>query len=187
MRKRKAGGRERLLQAAEKTTYRLGFGNTALADIAKQARMPLGNVYYYFKTKDEIGDAIVELRVSRFRRLLREFDKAESPKERLCAFVQTKVRNREPLARSGCPVGTLCSELRKLGGPAAGKSKVLFATALAWMELQFKTMGKGARSRDLAVHLLSATQGVSVLAHTFGDPGLIDSQAALLREWIHSL
>lgn len=187
MAKTKADNRARFLQAAEKTTYRYGFGNTAIADIAKEARIPLGNVYYYFKTKDEIGDAIVELRVSRFRKLLQELDKAASPKERLCAFVQIKIKNRKELARSGCPVGTLCSELRKLGGAAADKSKILFATALDWMEKQFRALGKGADSRELAVHLLSATQGVSALAHTFHDPGLIEMEAARLKEWIRSL
>lgn len=187
MTKTKADNRTKLLHAAEKTTYRFGFGNTAIADIAKEARIPLGNVYYYFKTKDEIGDAIVELRVSRFRRLLQEFAKAGSPKERLCAFVQIKIMNREELARNGCPVGTLCSELRKLGGVVAGKSKILFATALDWMEEQFRKLGKGADSRGLAVHLLSATQGVSVLAHTFHDPGLIEMEAARLKEWIRAL
>lgn len=182
-----ADNRTRLLQAAEKITYRYGFGNTAIADIAKEARIPPGNVYYYFETKDEIGDAIVELRVSRFRKLLQEFDKAGSPKERLRAFVQIKVKNREELARSGCPVGTLCSELRKIGGAAADKSEILFATALDWMEKQFREIGKGTRSRGLAVHLLSATQGVSVLAHTFHDPGLIETEAARLKEWIRAL
>lgn len=187
MAKTKADNRTRLLQAAEKTTYRYGFGNTAIADIAEEARIPVGNVYYYFKTKDEIGDAIVELRVSRFRKLLQEFDKAGSPKERLCAFLQIKIKNREELARNGCPVGTLCSELRKLGGTAADKSKILFATALDWMERQFRELGKGAKSRGLALHLLSATQGVSVLAHTFHDPGLIEMEAARLKEWIRGL
>jgi AcrR family transcriptional regulator len=187
MAKTKADNRVRLLQAAEKTTYRYGFGNTAIADIAKEARIPLGNVYYYFKTKDEIGDAIVELRVSRFIKLLQDFDNAGSPKERLCAFVQIKIKNRKELARNGCPVGTLCSELRKLGGTAAGKSKVLFATALDWMEAQFRELGKGAESRGLAVHLLSATQGVSALAHTFHDPGLIEMEAVRLKAWIRGL
>lgn len=187
MTKTKAKQRTRLLEAAEKTTYRYGFGNTAIADIAKEARFPLGNVYYYFKTKDEIGGAIVDLRVSRFRKLLREFDKTDSPKDRLCAFVETKIRNRGALARHGCPVGTLCSELRKLGLTAADKSSVLFAEALAWMEAQFKALGKAAESPSLAVHLLSATQGVSVLAHTFNSPGLIDMEAARLKDWIRSL
>jgi TetR/AcrR family transcriptional regulator, transcriptional repressor for nem operon len=187
MPKLRADNRTRLLEAAEKVTYRYGFGKTALADIAKEARVPLGNIYYYFKTKDQIGDAIVEQRVSRFRRLLAELDKADSPKERLCAFVQIKINNREELARSGCPVGTLCSELHKHGGEVAKKSTVLFTEALAWMEAQFKALGRGADSRGLAVHLLSATQGVSVLAHTFHDPGLILMEAARLKQWIRSL
>src|ERR1700724_1928151 len=187
MAKSKTDNRRRLLQAAEKVTYRYGFGDTALADIAKEARVPLGNIYYYFKTKDEIGDAIVEQRVSRFRSLLHELDKADSPKERLCGFVQIKINNREGLARRGCPVGTLCSELQKHGGAVAQKSAVLFAEALAWMEAQFTALGKGEDSRGLAVHLLSATQGVSVLAHTFHDPGLIEIEAARLQEWIRAL
>jgi AcrR family transcriptional regulator len=179
--------RTRLLEAAEKATYRYGFDTAAIADIAQEARIPPGNVYYYFKTKDEIGDAIVELRVVRFKKLLLELDKAKSPKERLCGFVQIKIKNREGLARGGCPVGTLCSELQKHGGPTAKKSRVLFAEALAWMERQFRAMGKGAESRALAVHLLSATQGVSVLAHTFHDPGLIEMEAARLKQWIRTL
>jgi TetR/AcrR family transcriptional regulator, transcriptional repressor for nem operon len=182
-----ADHRTRLLGAAEKTTYRYGFGNTAIADIAQEARIPLGNVYYYFKTKDEIAAAIIDRRVSRFRKLLEEFDKTDSPNERLCAFVNVKIKNREELARQGCPVGTLCSELRKLGGSAAEQSTLLFRTALEWMEKQFQALGKGADSRSLAVHLLAATQGVSVLAHTFRDPALIDMEAARLLDWIRSL
>ena len=183
----KADSRARLLQAAEQVTYRYGFGSAAIADIAKRARVPLGNVYYYFKTKDEIGRAIVDLRVSRFKRLLEEFNKADSPQERLCGFVDIKIKNRHGLARGGCPVGTLCSELQKQGGAAARRSRVLFAEALAWMEAQFNALGKGAESRGLAVHLLSATQGISVLAHTFHDPGIVAMEAARLKEWIRSL
>jgi TetR/AcrR family transcriptional regulator, transcriptional repressor for nem operon len=183
----KADNRSRLLRAAEKVTYRYGFSSAAIADIAKEARIPLGNVYYYFKTKDQIGGAIVGLRVSRFKRLLQELDKANSPKERLCGFVQIKIKNREGLARGGCPVGTLCSELQKHGGGAARKSKVLFTEALGWMETQFRALGHGANSRGLAVHLLSATQGVSLLAHTFHDPHMITMEAQRLKQWIRSL
>jgi len=187
MLKTKADSRTRLLHAAEKTTYLHGFGSASIAVIAKSARVPLGNVYYYFKTKDEIGGAIVELRVSRFKKLLEELEKAGSPKKRLCGFVDIKIKNRETLARGGCPVGTLCSELQKYGGSAATKSRALFAEALAWMEKQFEAIGKGADSQGLAVHLLSATQGVSVLAHTFHDPNMIAAEAYRLKKWIRDL
>ena len=187
MPKTKADSRVRLLQAAEKTIYLYGFDSTSIADIAKEARVPLGNVYYCFKTKDEIGGAVVDLRVSRFKKLLQDLNKTGPPKARLCGFVDIKIKNCEALARGGCPVGTLCSELQKYGGPAAKKSRVLFSEALAWMEEQFQELGKGAKSRGLAVHLLSATQGVSVLAHTFHDPSMIAMEAQRLKEWIRAL
>src|SRR5262249_37761934 len=187
MRKLKQDNRSRLGQAAMNVSYRCGFGAATLADIAKEARVPLGNVYYYFKSKDEIGDAIIDLRLGRLRTLLQELDELPSSKDRLCGFVQLKIDRREKLARAGCPVGTLCSELHKQGGPVAMRSTVLFAEALAWLEAQFKALGKGVDSRGLAVHLLSATQGMSVLAHTFHDPGLIDIEAARLMQWIREL
>jgi len=96
--------------------------------------------------------------------------------------LQAKIKNREGLARNGCPVGTLCSELQKHGGAVAKKSRVLFAEALTWMGTQFKALGKGKDSRGLAVHLLSATQGVSVLAHTFHDSSLIEMEATRLMK-----
>src|ERR1700737_2523445 len=117
--------RSRLVSAAVDLAYQNGFGATSLADIAKEARVPLGNVYYYFKTKDEIGNAVIDLRLSRFRKLLEDLNKAESPKERLCGFVNIKIKNRETLAHSGCPVGTLCSELHKDGGTVAKRSTEL--------------------------------------------------------------
>jgi hypothetical protein len=42
-------------------------------------------------------------------------------------------------------------------------------------------------SRWLAVHLLSALQGVTVLAHTFHGSRTVTSEAARLKEWIRSL
>ena len=59
MPKTKTDKRSRLIQTAVKLAYRHGFRTTSLADIAEAAKVPVGNVYYYFKTKDEIGEAIV--------------------------------------------------------------------------------------------------------------------------------
>jgi AcrR family transcriptional regulator len=168
-------------------TYRKGFGRTSLADIAKEAAVPLGNVYYYFKAKDDIGEAIVEERLAQVRVLHRELDKADSPKARLCGYVQMTLKNRETLALGGCPIGTFCSELHKDGGALAGKATVMFTEILAWMEAQFKALGRGSDARELAVHLLSTLQGVSVLAHTFHDPDMVAKEAERLQGWINAI
>jgi AcrR family transcriptional regulator len=90
--------RSRLLNAAVDLAYQNGFGTTSLADIAREAEVPLGNVYYYFKTKDEIGEAIVELRLAELSAQRQRWDEAGSPKDRLCACVQGVLENKEFLA-----------------------------------------------------------------------------------------
>src|ERR1700694_48084 len=118
--------RTRLIETATKLAYRRVFRETSLADIAEAAHVPLGNVYYYFKTKDELGEAVVERRLAEFRAFRDELDRLSSPKERLLAFVERIHRNREQLARGGCPLGGLCTELHHEGGALAKKSAVLF-------------------------------------------------------------
>src|SRR5882757_3251107 len=114
--------RSRLVSAAVSLAYQNGFGDTSLADIAHEAEIPLGNVYYYFKTKDEIGEAIVELRLAKLAAQRQRWNEAGSPKDRLCACVQAVLENRDFLAQSGCAVGTLCSELHKARGSVATKA-----------------------------------------------------------------
>src|ERR1700675_3435612 len=91
--------RTRLIETAMKLAYRNGFRETSLADIAEAAHVPVGNVYYYFKTKEELGEAVVKRRLAQFRELREVMDRLNSPKERLFAFVQSIHWNREPLAR----------------------------------------------------------------------------------------
>ena len=111
--------RSRLLSAAVSLAYQNGFGATSLADIAREAEIPLGNVYYYFKTKDEIGEAIVELRLAELSTQRQRWNEAESPKDRLCASVQDVFENKDCLAQRGCAVGTFCSGPHKAGGSVA--------------------------------------------------------------------
>src|SRR6202035_5238998 len=179
--------RSRLVSAAVGLAYQNGFEATSLADIAREAKVPLGNVYYYFKTKDEIGEAIVELRLAELSAQRQRWNEAGSPKDRLCACVQDVFENKDFLAQRGCAVGTFCSELHKAGGSVATRATEIFAQHLSWIESQFRALGKGKDSKSLAVHLLSAMQGVSVLAHSFHDSGLVATETKRLKSWIQSL
>ena len=54
--------RERLVNSADTLILRQGFKQTTLADIADDSGVPLGNVYYYFKSKEDIGMSVIEAR-----------------------------------------------------------------------------------------------------------------------------
>jgi len=179
--------RSQLVQAAGNLVHRRGFNRTTLADISQASGVRLGNVYYYFKTKSAIGQAIVEQRASDYQMVLREWDKLPDPVDRLDALIQSTCENRTMLARSGCPIGTLCVELRKEEGSLAKNAAKIFAQILVWLEVQFRSMGRGEESRGLAEHLISALQGASLLAHVFSRPEYVVEEAQRLRIWIDGL
>ena len=111
--------RSRLTRAAADLTYARGFSKVSLAEIAEAADVPPGGLYYYFRTKAAIGEAIIAQRREEFQQLRAHWEQATTPKQRLKAFVQSTADNREALVRGGCPVGSLCSELGKDDTPLA--------------------------------------------------------------------
>src|SRR5258705_12652259 len=187
MAKAEADKRARLIETTMKLAYKHGFRETSLADIAEAAHVPIGNVYYYFKTKDELGEAVVERRLAEFRAFRGELDRFSSPKERLFAFVERIHGNREQLARGGCPLGGLCTELHKEGGALAKQSGALFTEPMRWLEEQFRGVGHEKDSRELAVHFFSAYQGMAAVGLGANDREGVGMGAKRLKDWIGTL
>jgi AcrR family transcriptional regulator len=180
------GKRERLIAAAAETIYAAGVEKTTLADIAAAAGIPLGNVYYYFKTKDALVQAVVEAHVAEARTMLAAIDDAcETPRERLTALFGALARHSDLIARYGCPHGSLCQELGKRAGgtPAAAE---LMREPVEWAARQFAAMGR-TDARDLAVQVIARYQGTALLTSAFRDPGLMEAEARRVAQWIDTL
>jgi AcrR family transcriptional regulator len=179
--------RTRIVEVAAKLVHEQGFARTSLADIARESGVPLGNLYYYFKTKDAIGEALIEKMAGLHDAIREAWDRELEPRERILAFIQASIDSRDSVARSGCPVGSLCSELHKESRPLAERASKLFDDFLQWIERQFRLLGKGAESRELAFHLVCALQGASLLANTFHDTRRLTRESNRLKEWVRSL
>jgi AcrR family transcriptional regulator len=179
--------RTRIVETAARLVYEHGFAPTSLADIAQASGVPLGNLYYYFKTKDAIGEALVEKMSVTSAAARAMWDAELEPRERIEAFIRATMDSREDVARHGCPVGTLCSELHKEPGPLAERAASLLGDFVEWLEVQFRLLGKGAESRDLAFHLVSALQGASLLANTFQSTRQFTRECNRLKKWVRSL
>ena len=179
--------RQRLVRAAIKLSYEQGFNRTTLADIAGEADVPLGNVYYYFKSKEALGAALIEQRLADDRAQRERWNRRLDAKGRLGAFVRMTLDNRRHLARRGCPIGSLCSELHKEDGPLPEEASRLFAEWLAWLEEQFRALDQGDEAPGQAIHLLSVLQGATLLTHSFGTPRYLEAEARRLTDWIGGL
>jgi len=181
-----AGKRNRLVASARDLLYRQGVSRTTLAEVAEAADVPLGNVYYYFKTKDELVEAVIDVHADELRAMFASFDQHEDPRERLRAFIRSRPQGGEYLARYGCPHGSLCQELSKRTGQPDGTCATLMAIYVDWSAEQFRLMGAG-EDRDLAVALIAGVEGAALLSNTFHDPGLMARQARQLERWLDSL
>jgi AcrR family transcriptional regulator len=180
------GKRERLVEATRVLLHQQGVEATTIADVAKAADVPVGNIYYYFKTKDELVAAAIAAHVADIKAMLDSFGRHHTPKARLKAFVRALADQREVAARYGCPHGTLCSELDKRGDELAGSAVDLMRLSIDWAEEQFRAMGRR-DARDLAVALIASYQGISLLTNTFRDGKLMQREARRLDRWIDSL
>ncbi len=163
-----------------------GVERTTLADIAEAAEVPVGNVYYYFKTKDELVDAVIDSHLGDIHAALEALGQHRTPKARLKAFVRMLVGQASLTARHGCPQGSLCSELDKRGDAFGRSCAELLSVPIGWAEQQFRAMGRR-DARDLAVALIASYQGVALLTNTLRDPELLVREGRRLERWIDSL
>jgi TetR/AcrR family transcriptional repressor of nem operon len=181
---RRPGKRERLVAAAAQLLYQQGVERTTLAEIAKIADVPAGNVYYYFKTKDEVIGAVIEAHVQQIKKTLASIDSQHrSPKSRLKALVREFAAQSETIALYGCPLGSLCAELDKRVAGSGLPVAELMRLPVEWAEAQFRSLGRR-DAHDLALDLLAGYEGSALLASTMRDPNILSRAARRLDHWI---
>jgi TetR/AcrR family transcriptional regulator, transcriptional repressor for nem operon len=184
---RRPGKRERLVAAAAQLLHEQGIERTTLADIAKAADVPAGNVYYYFKTKDEVIAAVVDAHAERIVAALGLIDtRYRTPRSRLKALVREFAARDEDVAEFGCPFGSLCSELGKRVRDSEIAAARLMSLPIEWAVQQFQALGRR-DAHDLAVDLLASYEGSALLANTLRDPAILSGAARRLDRWIDTI
>jgi AcrR family transcriptional regulator len=177
--------RAEIVAAADDLFYRQGYAQTSFADVAAVVEISRGNFYHHFKTKDEILDAVIAARLAKTERMLERWERAaKRPADAIRSFIQMLVANRGDIKRYGCPVGTLASELAKLGHPSQPGANQLFTLFRTWLAGQFARLGRKADADALALHLLARSQGIASLANAFHDEAFIRREVRLMENWL---
>ncbi len=106
--------KEQILEAATRLVHLRGFNKTSIDDILKECSVGKGNFYYYFKSKEELGFAILERSLEQFTRGLIEksFDPSKEPWQQIHDFLNFLVdRARQQDGSRGCILGNLAVEM----------------------------------------------------------------------------
>lgn len=177
-----------ILAEGEALIYRQGFRRTTLADIAHAAKVALGNIYYYFKTKDELLEAISARRAEAFTERCREWEAHSSdPRLRLLAYLDLPGERIDELTAHGCPIGGLAQEFIKEDRARDGRiGHIVLAAQMDWVQNQFHALGRR-RAHEDAAHLIGAIQGAILMAAALNDPALLKIELARLHDWLKTL
>ncbi len=179
--------RDRIVEAADQLFYRQGYEPTSFSDIADSVQISRGNFYYHFKSKDEILNAVINVRLANTRAMLEQWEtEGEQPADRIRSFIHILIVNRADIKRYGCPVGTLRTELAKLNHAAQADANMLFTLFRTWLRRQFTLLGRKADADELAMHLLARSQGVATLANAFHDEKFIEREVEQMCDWLRS-
>jgi len=180
--------RDRLIEAAKLMFYQQGVTGTTLADIAQQAQVPLGNIYYHFRTKEALVEAVIQAHLQELQSLFAQLDRQPDPRQRLLGLLAAEREGEHALARYGCPYGSLSQELNKEDGQPATTAALLFQAYLDWAETQFRLLGKQEEeAKDFALDLISSLQGTLLLTNSFRSPELLERKLQRLATWLRTL
>jgi len=177
--------RDRLVNAAAELFWRSGYDGTSLADIAAEAGVPIGNVYYYFRSKAALADAVARLMDSETRAALSEINSAHSrPEQRLAALMALFSSSNAARTARGCPIARASRDFRNDAPGAAERAGRILSRIGDWLaeQLQAKLSRKEAHGR--ARRWLMIWQGAITLAHAGNDQSVLDEALADLNRQI---
>lgn len=159
--------KERLLNAADQLFLQKGVNQTTLADLARLSEVPLGNVYYYFKTKAELASHVIAMRFKTLQELLTKIDNDnQTPELQLKSFMQhfLNLTQDEP-QNLGFMLTMLWIDLGKEEGNLFKEFLPLPEYIITWCYQKFEALGKGKEAKKYAIGLLTALHGICAMRH----------------------
>jgi len=180
--------KQRILEAANRLFYHQGYNKTSFSDVVEAAGVPRGNIYYYYKTKDEILIEVIKYRLSRIDTMLKAWsDQYRTAIERLKRFLDILPSSIEALSRYGCPMGSLNTELGKDQQDMQNHAQTMFQLFEDWLTDQFSELGYTGKARELSQRLLARGQGISVMTHIHNDPDFLLRETKVLSQWLDKM
>lgn len=160
-----AATRDQILDAAARLIHLRGYHGTSLDDVLRESGVGKGNFYYYFRSKEDLGFAIIDRVVERFleRTLEPAFvDPTADPLDQVRAFLDRLLDvQRQRNCVGGCPMGNLACELSDVHEGFRQRLADIFER---WRVMLAATLERGRESGRLRADLDAASAAGFVVA-----------------------
>jgi TetR/AcrR family transcriptional repressor of nem operon len=166
--------RAHIIRAALERYRTHAVSGTTLKDVAQAAGLPLGNLYYYVKSRDALVFEVLEECERELRVFLNRLAPL-APLDWLQAYFDWLLTDPEQATHLGCPFGTLAAELRALGHPAADRGAQI-------VQLYREAVVRQSEAAGITTDLFMSVQGTYTVSRILNDSALFKQSIQRIRE-----
>ena len=167
--------RQALAASAAELFWTRGYAATSIADIAARSQVPLGNVYYYFKTKGDLAHAVADIFVGETQAMIDTISgESQDPRTRLASLVDRLSRSMRSRVDHGCPIALCVRDFRREHAPASERAAESFALLIGFAAKELGRLGiRPSIALNIARSAIAEWQGGIALAHALGDAAIL--------------
>jgi TetR/AcrR family transcriptional regulator, transcriptional repressor for nem operon len=186
--------REAILVAALRLMHVHGYNATSLDDVLRESGVGKGNFYYHFRSKEDLGYAILDQIVAGFVERTLEpcfADPTGAPLTQIRCFLDRLVQaQRDRQCRGGCAMGNLASELSDVH---EGFRKRLASVFTTWHARFADALGEAKRRGEVravcdpeatARFLVASLEGAILLTKLSKDIGVMEQCVGELKRYL---
>src|SRR6059036_2706772 len=186
--------REAILKAASRLIHVHGYNHTSLDDVLRESAVGKGNFYYYFKSKEDLGYAIIDRVIRSFVERTLDPCFSDPDANRLsqihCFLDRFLQAQRDCNCVGGCPMGNLASELSDVHEGFRARLAEIFTL---WRARLTQALSEG-RARDevspgcipaaAAQFLVASLAGAILMTKLSKDIGVMEQCMAELKRYL---
>lgn len=185
--------REAIIEAASRLIHVHGYNHTSLDDVLRESGAGKGNFYYHFKSKEELGYAILDQIIASFLERTLEPCFADPDQGALaqirCFLDRVLEAQRARNCVGGCPLGNLAAELSDVHEGFRARLASVFAAwrerlTLALRAEQGRGVGDACRPEAVADFLVASLEGAILLTKLTKDIAVMEQCVAEMKRYL---
>lgn len=173
--KRGERNRAQLSSSAARLFWQKGYAATSLADVAEAAGIPLGNVYYYYRSKSDLALAVADVFVAETDLMLNEIEEeVHEPRQRLALLVKRLSRSQGNRVAHGCPIARAIRDFAPTAPTASERAAESFSLLTGFIGRELGRLGtRPSIAMATARAAVSEWQGGMMLAFALKDSSVL--------------
>lgn len=191
-----SAGRDRLLEAAQRIMQAKGFAAATVEEICNTAGLTKGAFFHHFKSKEDLGGAVIERFWTALAEALQPAGEVAEPDplNRVFRLADTiAALSQHPPLSDGCLLGSFVQELSQSHPALHSLCSRYFSDWTSAIERDLSEAAKlrgtleAINARELAEHFIAVVEGGLILAKAHQNPDVVSRGMEHFKRYLTSL